>query len=222
MISKIRSEQLVSYASESERGGCLFGEPARRRSVLLSSVPPRRSAVRRRTSTRSRYVRIFDSTGSRYFCWSFSLKINLKIKVSSSLIKWQSVESFTRTYHGRVKTERHTAGRRGEAETGRTGRQRPGSPRRQPSILFSRRSKKALLGAFQEVRTRETLCKSVEKQKPRLTIDLSEVDTQFFRGTKCALRSWPRPVYRCLFIFANLFYTRHVREHLFVMRRVLF
>ena len=45
------------------------------------------------------------------------------------------VESKTRTYHGRVETGRRTAGRRGGAELGSTGRRQVGPPRKQPPLL---------------------------------------------------------------------------------------
>ena len=85
------------------------------------------------------------------------------------------VETKTWTYHGRVRIGRRTAGRRGWAGTGRTGRRRVGSPRRQPSPLPSRRSKKTLLGVSLEARTKETLCKPKEEQNPRLTRSSSAV-----------------------------------------------
>ena len=45
------------------RGGCLLGEPARRRPVLPVPAPPRRPAVRRPVPTCPWYVRVLDSTG---------------------------------------------------------------------------------------------------------------------------------------------------------------
>ena len=54
--------------------------------------------------------------------------------------KEKPVESQTRTYYGLVGTGRRTAGRRGGAGTGSTGRRRPGLPRRQPTLLPSKQS----------------------------------------------------------------------------------
>ena len=79
------------------------------------------------------------------------------------------VESKTRTYHGQVGTGRRTAGRRGGAGLGRVGRRWVSLPRRQPSLIPSRRSKKTLLGMSLEARTKETLCKPMEEQNVRLT-----------------------------------------------------
>ena len=59
---------------------------------------------------------------------------------------------FTRTHHGRVGTGRRTAGQRGGAGTGSTGRRRVGSPRRQPSLSPSRQSKTTLLSMSLEAR----------------------------------------------------------------------
>ena len=61
--------------------------------------------------------------------------------------KFIPVESKTRTYPGRVGTGRRTAGRRGRAGTGSTGRRRRDcSPRRQQTLLLPRRWKNDLLG----------------------------------------------------------------------------
>ena len=63
MLPKRRSDALEVL--EGKRNGCLLGEPTRRRPVLPGPALPRRLAVRRRTSTRPRYVQVSDST-SKY------------------------------------------------------------------------------------------------------------------------------------------------------------
>ena len=88
----------------------------------------------------------------------------------------QIVEPKTRTYHRRVGMGRRTAGRRGGAETGKTGRRWVGSPKKQPTLLPRRRSKKTFLGAPVEARTKETLCTPTGEQNLRLTRDLSAVN----------------------------------------------
>ena len=79
------------------------------------------------------------------------------------------VESKTRTYHGRVGTGRRTAGRRGGAGPGRTGRRQIGSPRIQPSPLPSKASNTPVLNVSSGSRTSEMLCKPVGEQSPRWT-----------------------------------------------------
>ena len=81
------------------------------------------------------------------------------------------VGSKTRTYHGWVETGWRAAGRRGGR--GRVGRRRVCPPRRQASSTFFTRWKNNLLGAPLEARTKETLCKPMEEQKPHLTRGLS-------------------------------------------------
>ena len=83
------------------------------------------------------------------------------------------VESKTRTYHGRVGAARRTARRRGGAGTGRTGRRRFGSPKMDPSLVFSRQWGETLLGVSLEARTDEFLHKPVAEQNERLTSGLS-------------------------------------------------
>ena len=50
-----------------------------------------------------------------------------------------------------------------------TGRRRDSSPRRIQLLLFCRRRKNVLLCLSLEARTKETLCKPMEEQNPRLT-----------------------------------------------------
>ena len=101
------------------------------------------------------------------------------------------VETKTQTYHGRFGAGRRTAGQRGGAGTGRTGRRRVVSTRIQPSLLRSKQSKKTFLGVSLEARTYEILCKPMGEQNQRLNC-----------GTMAALRSWlltnvPNPRYLC-------------------------
>ena len=62
---------------------------------------------------------------------------------------------------------RRTTGQRGEAEPGRTGRRRIGSPRRQLSLAPSKASSTPVLSDSSEARTSEILCKPLEEQSPR-------------------------------------------------------
>ena len=78
---------------------------------------------------------------------------------------YKPVESKTRTYHGQVGMERRTAERRGGAGPGRTGCREAGSPRRQPTFLPSKASKKTTdLHVSPEARTHEILYKPVESK----------------------------------------------------------
>ena len=72
-------------------------------------------------------------------------------------------KSTNRTYYGRVEVGRCTAGPRGGAWLGRTGRRRVGSPRRQLFPLpsrASRASKTSVLNNFSKARTNEIIRKS--------------------------------------------------------------
>ena len=60
-------------------------------------------------------------------------------------------------------------GTEGRGGDGQDGRRRVGSPRRQPSLLLPRRSKKTSMGVSVEARTRETQFKPVGEQNVRLT-----------------------------------------------------
>ena len=66
----------------------------------------------------------------------------LNVASEARTSEFSFVEPKTQTYHGRVGTGRRTAGRRSGAGTGSTGRRWDGSPRIQPSLVPSRRSKK--------------------------------------------------------------------------------
>ena len=90
------------------------------------------------------------------------------------------VEPKTRTYLGRVGTGNH-GGMEGPGGDGQhktpTGRF---AQEKQP-LLPSRRWKNDLLGVSLEAPTKETLCKPMEEQNPRLTRGLSAV---YHRGEK--------------------------------------
>ena len=111
------------------------------------------------------------------------------------------------------------AGRYGAAHGGTAG---PGGDgqHRTPTGLFAQEktallifltTEDNLLGVSLEARTKETLCKPMEEQSPRLTTVLSAVYVRIC-GTTSALRSWlltkvPTPI-----VFVNPFLARHVRE----------
>ena len=98
------------------------------------------------------------------------------------------VESKTRTYHGRVGSERPA--------------ERPGGVGQDwvPTKLFaqetkvhnvpSKASQKRRLNVSPEARTSEILCKPTEEQNLRLTRGLSPVYHRFISGTRSALCSW--------------------------------
>ena len=128
----------------------------------------------------------------------YCMNVSPEARTSEMLI----VESKTRTYYGRVDTGRRTAGRRGRAETGSTGRRRDGSPRRKPYLLPPRRWKNDLLGVSLEARRKRTLWKPLGEQRPRSTTGSQPVRPRFITGTRSALRSWmltsvPPPVCHC-------------------------
>ena len=81
------------------------------------------------------------------------------------------------------------AGRRGWPGTGRTGRRWAGSPRRHPSILPPRRSKKTPLGVSLEERTVETLCKPTgDKTRGFSAVNLQgDSRSSFPVGDQCAI-----------------------------------
>ena len=86
-----------------------------------------------------------------------------------------------------------TAGRQDEAASGRTGRRRVDSPRRQPCPvppMAFRASRTTVLNIPPEARTNEIACKSIEEHNERLTRKLPADYPKFIRGTKTALRSW--------------------------------
>ena len=108
-------------------------------------------------------------------------------------------------------SRRGGARRGGGAERGGTwsgakqgGMGRVGSPRRQPSRL-RKASKTAVLDDPSEARTNEILCKP-NRGTQRV------VGERFIRGTRSALRSWLLTSGRRLFVSANPFLARHVRE----------
>ena len=69
------------------------------------------------------------------------------------------VDSKARTYHGRVGSGRRTAGQRGGAEPGRTGRRPIGPPRRQLTLAPPKASSTTARNHSSEARTSETLWK---------------------------------------------------------------
>ena len=121
----------------------------------------------------------------RRFCMlGMPLHIPVQARTKEFLCKF--LESKTRTHYGPVGSGRRTAGRRGAAELGRTGRRRVDPARRQPSLLFSGES--------------ETLSwtplRKHEKKLYQTKTDggtKSAVDPRYKRfisGTASALRSW--------------------------------
>ena len=109
-------------------------------------------------------------SGSRAEGWRFDfghrrLHWFWKIMISICLFGYDlTIRKLEHTYHGRVGSRRRTAGRRGEAGPGRTGRRRVGSPRRQQSPATAKASDAHVLNDFSEARTSEILSKQ-EKQK---------------------------------------------------------
>ena len=123
----------------------------------------------------------------------------------TSFCLYKPVEPKSRTYHGRVRAGRCTAGRRGGAELGRKRRQRVRSLRRQPSPLpsrTSRASKTTVMDVSSKARTNEILCKPEKEHNEQLIRGLFAVYSRFIRGTMAALRSWllinePTPICLC-------------------------
>ena len=66
-----------------------------------------------------------------------TVSAKLNAQCASDTIISSLVESKTRTYHGRFGSARRTAGRRGAARPGKTGRRRVGWPRCQPSLYVA-------------------------------------------------------------------------------------
>ena len=87
----------------------------------------------------------------------------------------QSVESKTRTYHGRVGVAQGRA-----AGPGRTGSRRIGSLRRQPSLVPSKASYRPVLNDSSEARTNEITFKPMGEQKPKLPSGLPAARNPLF------------------------------------------
>ena len=85
-------------------------------------------------------VQAQDPRGSRARTHRASLRICVRYIIRSTWFQKRVVESKTRTYHGRLGLGRRTAGQRGGAEPGRTGRRWIGSPRRHLSLVPSKAS----------------------------------------------------------------------------------
>ena len=194
---------------------CRFKNPNIPRTGLGSAA---HGWAARRSGTWSRYL--FKSTSKRNpiekskkenafvireFKSSYSLAqlfVNEQF-VDNVLFLWFScldkpVDSKTQTYHGRDGAGRRTAGWWGGAGQGRTGSRWVGSPKRQPSFLRCRASKKLSWSG---------------RTKPA-------VDHRLTTGPVSCLSAGRRPpfisdcwpVYRRLFVFLNSCHVCHVRE----------
>ena len=196
-----------------ENGTSCPGRTAPRRTFRRAPVRPAPARemsgfwIRQVYSYKSIYVHVYVYVYvCMYVCMYLCIYIYIYIYIFTYIhvyirvCVYELVEPKTRAYRGQVRMGWRTAGRRGWARRGRTGRRWISSLRKQPTFVQEttdlrapQASKTTVMNVFSEARTKEILCKPIEERNVWLIC-----------RTANARRSWlltnvPAPFCLCIF-----------------------